>query len=48
LVAISLLLASVAGLADDKAATRAALRQMRPETLDQLYKDWRDPDLNAK
>ncbi|HPB76362.1 MAG TPA: YSC84-related protein [Chromatiaceae bacterium] len=39
LVAIGLLLASVAGMADDKAASRDALRQMRKETLEQLYKE---------
>lgn len=39
LVAIGLLLVSTAVMADDKAATRDALRQMRKETLDQLYKE---------
>lgn len=39
LAAIGLLLASVAGMADDKSATRDALRQMRKETLAQLYKE---------
>jgi lipid-binding SYLF domain-containing protein len=39
LVAVCLLGAGVAGGADDKATARDALRQMRKETLDQLYKE---------
>jgi len=39
LMAICLLGAGVAGAADDKASAREALRQLRKETLDQLYKE---------
>ena len=39
LVAVCLLGAGVAGGADDKATARDALRQLRKETLDQLYKE---------
>ncbi len=39
LMAICLLGAGVAGAADHKASAREALRQLRKETLDQLYKE---------
>jgi lipid-binding SYLF domain-containing protein len=39
LAAVCLLAAGLAGAADDKASAREALRQMRKETLDQLYRE---------
>lgn len=36
---LHLMFATAAGAADDKAAAQNALREMRKETLDQLYKD---------